>query len=483
MDITKVSALQLSKAIRSKELTVKEAVLAQLNEIRKREPLYHCYISILEEQAIKRADEVQKKIEQGEYSNSLLAGVPVAIKDNICTKGIKTTCASHMLSEFCPLYDAEVITRLEAAGCIILGKTNLDEFAMGSTTETSYFGVTKNPNHINYVPGGSSGGSAAAVAGGEAIIALGSDTGGSIRQPSSFCGVVGLKPTYGMVSRYGLIAYASSLDQIGPIGRTVEDCTAILQIIAGKDEKDSTCAVNTVSPSLKAIRQSIQGKRIGLPVEYFEEGLSKEVRIAILKVIEVLKECGANIEEIKLNTSTYGVPAYYILACAEASSNLSRYDGVKYGFRASKYEDLSELYKETRSLGFGTEVKRRLLIGSFVLSSGYYDAYYNKALKAKNILREEFRLAFEKVDLILTPVAPTTAPKLGESLFDPLKMYLGDSYTVPVNLTGLPAISVPCAKDKNNLPIGFQLIGKPFAEQEILQTAYQYERTVQKGEK
>ena len=256
-----------------------------------------------------------------------------------------------------------------------------------------------------------------------------------------------------------------------------------MQIIAGKDEKDSTCAVNTVSPSLKAIRQSIQGKRIGLPVEYFEEGLSKEVRIAILKVIQVLKECGANIEEIKLNTSIYGVPAYYILACAEASSNLSRYDGVKYGFRASKYEDLSELYKETRSLGFGTEVKRRLLIGSFVLSSGYYDAYYNKALKAKNILREEFHLAFEKVDLILTPVAPTTAPKLGESLFDPLKMYLGDSYTVPVNLTGLPAISVPCAKDKNNLPIGFQLIGKPFAEQEILQTAYQYERTVQKGEK
>ncbi len=483
MDITKVSALQLSKAIRSKELTVTEVVLAQLNEIRKREPLYHCYISISEEQAIKRADEVQKKIEQGEYANSLLAGVPIAIKDNICTKGIKTTCASRMLSEFCPSYDAEVITRLEAAGCIILGKTNLDEFAMGGTTETSYFGVTKNPNNINYVPGGSSGGSAAAVAGGEAIIALGSDTGGSIRQPSSFCGVVGLKPTYGMVSRYGLIAYASSLDQIGPIGRTVEDCAAILQIIAGEDKKDSTCAINTVSPSLKAIRQSIQGKRVGFPAEYFEEGLSKEVRIEILKVVQVLKECGANIEEIKLNTSIYGVPAYYILACAEASSNLSRYDGVKYGFRASKYEDLSELYKETRSIGFGTEVKRRLLIGSFVLSSGYYDAYYNKALKVKNILREEFRRAFEKVDLILTPVTATTAPKIGESLSEPLKMYLGDSYTVPVNLAGLPAISVPCGKDKNNLPIGFQLIGKPFGEQEILQTAYQYECTVQKGEK
>lgn len=483
VDITKVSAVELSKVIKAGELTVMEAVVAQLEEIRKKEARYHCYISVWEEKAIERAREVQKKMETGEYANSPLVGVPIAVKDNICTKGMLTTCASRMLSNFCPPYDAEAVARLEAAGCVILGKTNLDEFAMGSTTETSWFGATKNPHNIEYVSGGSSGGSAAAVAAGEAVAAIGSDTGGSIRQPSAFCGVVGLKPTYGMVSRYGLIAYASSLDQIGSIGRTVEDCATVLQVIAGEDLKDSTCMSGSPSYSFQGMKESIQGKRIGLLIEYQKEGLSKEVQRAILEVAQVLKECGARIEEVEFNAAPYAVSAYYVLACAEASSNLSRYDGVKYGFRASDYEDLSDLYKKTRSLGFGTEVKRRLLIGSFVLSSGYYEDYYKKALKVKALVREEFFQIFEKVDLILMPVAPTTAPKLGESLSDPLKMYLGDSYTVPVNLTGLPAISIPCGKDKHGLPVGVQLIGKPYQEQELLQVAYQYEQAYRGGEK
>lgn len=476
MGLEAMSAVKLSQTIRTGKITVKEAVMSCLEAIHEKEMLCHSYITIYEKEALAQAEKIQRELEQGKYENSPLAGIPIAVKDNICMKGGHTTCGSQMLANFVSPYDAEVITRLKAAGMIILGKTNLDEFAMGSTTETSWFGATRHPYHKDYVPGGSSGGSAAAVAAGEAMLALGSDTGGSIRQPCAFCGVTGLKPTYGRVSRYGLIAYASSLDQIGPIGRTAEECAALLQIISGPDPKDATCSKETPPEYLKTLKESVRGKKIGIPVEYFGKELSEEGKKAVLAAAQDLKQCGAVLKEIHLTLVDYALPAYYILAFAEASSNLARYDGVKYGFRASAAEGLDELYQTTRSLGFGNEVKRRLLIGSFVLSSGYYEAYYLKALKIKALIQEEFNRAFDCVDLILTPVTPTSAPKLGESLSDPLKMYFNDSYTVPVSLAGLPAGSVPCGTDANGIPIGVQIIGKPLKEQEILQAAYQYEQ-------
>ncbi|BCJ93633.1 glutamyl-tRNA(Gln) amidotransferase subunit A 2 [Anaerocolumna cellulosilytica] len=477
MDITTLSALKVGKKIKQKELSVTEAVKAQLDKIKSQDASYNCYISLLEEEALSQAIEVQKRLEAGEWKESPLAGVPVAVKDNICTKGVKTTCASKILHNFVPPYEATVIERLKAAGAVIIGKTNMDEFAMGSTTETSFFGVTKNPRNTAHVPGGSSGGSAAAVAADEAFYALGSDTGGSIRQPSAFCGVTGIKPTYGTVSRYGLVAYASSLDQIGPIGKDVADCAAALDIISGYDRKDSTSVKKDNYDYSKALVDDVKGMRIGIPRGYLGKGLDDEVRVSILAAAKELEKKGATVEEFDLEAIDYAIPAYYVIASAEASSNLSRYDGIKYGFRTEAFEGLQEVYKQTRSEGFGMEVKRRMMIGAFVLSSGYYDAYYNKALKVKALIKQGFDKAFEKYDIILGPTAPSTAPKLSESLSDPLKMYLDDIYTVSVNLTGLPAISVPCGNDSAGLPIGMQLIGRHFGEKDIIRAAYSFERT------
>ena len=475
MDITKLTALELAGKIRSGEISVAEAVRAQLDVIAEKEKDYHCYITILEEEALERAGEVQEGIRTGRYT-SPLAGVPVAVKDNICMKGIKTTCGSKILENFRPPYDAAAMEKLYEAGMVVVGKTNMDEFAMGSTTETSYFGATRNPRDISRVPGGSSGGSAAAVAAGEALLALGSDTGGSIRQPSAFCGVVGIKPTYGTVSRYGLIAYASSLDQIGVIGKNVADSAAMLSVISGSDARDSTSVGQKEYHYMEALGKDISGMRIGIPRGYFGGGLSEEVKSEVLSAAQMFREKGAVVEEFDLEAVDYAVPAYYVIACAEASSNLSRYDGVKYGFRAKDYEGLEEMYRLSRGEGFGQEAKRRMMIGAFVLSSGFYYAYYNKALKVKTVIKREFDRAFLKYDLILGPTTPTTALKLGESLPDPLKMYLGDIYTVSVNLAGLPAISLPCGQAKNGLPIALQLIGKPFGEKQIIRAAYSFER-------
>ena len=406
-----------------------------------------------------------------------LAGVPVAIKDNMCTEGMLTTCSSKILYNFKPTYTAEAVKNLEDAGAVILGKTNMDEFAMGSTTETSYYGPTKNPWNEAHVPGGSSGGSCAAVAAEECSYALGSDTGGSIRQPSSFCGVTGIKPTYGTVSRYGLIAYGSSLDQIGPIAKDVTDCATILEAITSYDKKDSTSIDREDTDFTSALVDDVKGMKIGIPKDYFGEGLDSEVKEAVLAAAKKLEEKGAIVEEFDLSLVEYAIPAYYVIACAEASSNLARFDGVKYGYRTEQYDDLHNMYKKTRSEGFGAEVKRRIMLGSFVLSSGYYDAYYLKALRTKALIKKAFDDAFSRYDVILGPAAPTTAPKLGESLSDPIKMYLGDIYTISVNLAGLPGISLPCGKDKNGLPVGLQLIGDCFKEKNIIRAAYAFEQT------
>lgn len=477
MDITQVSALELGRLIQEKKLSAVEATKAQLEMIKEKDSQYNCYISVLEDEALAQAEEVQKRIDKGELMTSL-AGVPVAIKDNICTKNINTTCASKMLYNFKPIYDATVIEKLKAAGAVIIGKTNMDEFAMGSTTETSYFGETKNPHNPAHVPGGSSGGSAAAVAAGEAFYALGSDTGGSIRQPAAYCGITGIKPTYGTVSRYGLIAYASSLDQIGTMGRNISDCAASLEIISGHDQKDSTSISGREYKYTDALIDDVKGMRIGIPKDYLGAGLDSEVYESIQKAADVFRKKGAIVEEFELHNVDYAVPAYYVIACAEASSNLSRYDGVKYGYRNPDAEGLQELYKQTRSEGFGNEVKRRMMIGAFVLSSGYYDAYYNKALKVRAVINQSFMKAFESFDIILGPTAPNTAPKLGESLSDPLKMYLSDIYTVSVNLSGLPAVSLPCGKDSKGLPIGMQLIGRHFGEKDIIRAAYSFEKSI-----
>lgn len=474
MEIYELSALELGRKIKQREISVAEAVQASLEQIRKKEPQYHCYLTIDEEGAKKRSALVQKQIDEGTFTGPL-AGVPAALKDNLCTKGLKTTCASKILENFIPPYSAEAVRNLEAAGAIILGKTNMDEFAMGSTTETSFYGITRNPSNPEHVPGGSSGGSCAAVAAKECFYALGSDTGGSIRQPSSFCGVVGIKPTYGTVSRYGLVAYGSSLDQIGPVARNVSDCAAVLETIASYDPKDSTSVKRDDCDFTSALYEDVKGMRIGIPRDYLTEGLQTEVKDAVLAVAKELASKGAVVEEFDLSLVEYAVPAYYVIACAEASSNLARFDGVKYGYRTPEYEGLHNMYKKTRSEGFGAEVKRRIMLGSFVLSSGYYDAYYLKALRTKALIKKAFDAAFEKYDLILGPAAPTTAPRIGESLQDPIKMYLGDIYTVAVNLAGLPGISVPCCVDSKGLPIGFQLIGNLFREKDLIRAAYTWE--------
>ncbi len=475
------TALELAKKIHKREISVREAVEAAFKRIEEKEAVLHGYITLDREGALKRAELVQKQIDSGEQTG-ILAGIPVAVKDNICTKGIRTTCASKILENFVPTYSAEAVFNLEKAGTIVIGKTNMDEFAMGSTTETSYYGVTRNPWKIGHVPGGSSGGSCAAVAAGECSFALGSDTGGSIRQPSSFCGVTGLKPTYGTVSRYGLIAYGSSLDQIGPIARDVSDCVAVLEVIASYDPKDSTSVKRKQGEYrfMQALVEDVAGLRIGIPRDYFGEGLDPEVKAAILQAVRVLEERGALVEEFDLSFVEYAIPAYYVIASAEASSNLARFDGVKYGYRTEEYKGLHQMYKKTRSEGFGTEVKRRIMLGSFVLSSGYYEAYYQKALKTKALIKQAFDRAFAQFDLIVAPAAPTTAPKLGESLADPLKMYLGDIYTISANLAGLPGISVPCGRDAKGLPIGMQLIGNCFEEDKIIRAAYTWEKSREK---
>lgn len=476
MSLMSLTAVELGRKIKEKEVTVEEAVTAALDAIEKREAQVHSFVTVDREGALKRAKEVQAKIDAGELTGPL-AGVPVAIKDNMCTKGLLTTCSSKILYNFVPTYTAEAVLNLEKAGAVILGKTNMDEFAMGSTTETSAYGVTKNPWNTGHVPGGSSGGSCAAVAAEECSYALGSDTGGSIRQPSSFCGVTGIKPTYGTVSRYGLIAYGSSLDQIGPIAKDVTDCATILEAIASHDVKDSTSVQREDYDFTSALVDDVRGMKIGIPRDYFGDGLDPEVKVAVLGAAKKLEEKGAIVEEFDLSLVEYAIPAYYVIACAEASSNLARFDGVKYGYRTEQYDGLHNMYKKTRSEGFGAEAKRRIMLGSFVLSSGYYDAYYLKALRTKALIKQAFDKAFEKYDVILGPAAPTTAPKLGASLSDPLKMYLGDIYTISVNLAGLPGITLPCGMDQSGLPIGLQLIGDCFAEKKIIRAAYTYEQT------
>ena len=476
MSLMNLTAVELGKKIKNKEVTVVEATKAALDAIDAKEDKVNSFVTVDREGALKRAEEVQKLIDDGKLDGPL-AGVPVAIKDNMCTEGLLTTCSSKILGNFVPTFTSEAVLNLEKAGAVILGKTNMDEFAMGSTTETSAYGETKNPWNLEHVPGGSSGGSCAAVAAEECFYALGSDTGGSIRQPSSFCGVTGIKPTYGTVSRYGLIAYGSSLDQIGPVAKDVTDCATILEIIASHDEKDSTSVKRDDLDFTSALVDDVKGMKIGIPKDYLGEGLDSEVKDAILNAAKVLEEKGAIVEEFDLSLVEYAIPAYYVIACAEASSNLARFDGVKYGYRTEEYDGLHNMYKKSRSEGFGAEVKRRIMLGSFVLSSGYYDAYYLRALRTKALIKKAFDEAFAKYDVILGPAAPTTAPKLGESLSDPLKMYLGDIYTISVNLAGLPGITVPCGTDSKGLPIGLQLIGDCFKEKNIIRAAYSFEQT------
>lgn len=470
------TAVELGSKIKSGECTVVDAVSSALDNIKKHECNIHSFITICnEDQLLVRAEEIQSDIRCGKLTGPL-AGVPVAVKDNLCTTNLLTTCGSRILYNFKPTYTAEAISRLERAGAIIIGKTNMDEFAMGSTTETSAFGITKNPHNPLHVPGGSSGGSCAAVAAGECCYALGTDTGGSIRQPSAYCGVTGIKPTYGTVSRYGMIAYGSSLEQIGPIAKDITDCATILEILSSHDSKDSTSLLRKDLNFTAALTDHVSGMRIGIPADYLGEGIDSSVKAAVLTAADVLRSRGAQVDFFQLGLTEYAVPAYYILVSAEASSNLARFDGVKYGYRAEEYSGLHEMYKKTRSQGFGEEVKRRIMLGSFVLSSGYYDAYYQKALQVKALIKQSFDRAFESYDVILSPTAPTTAPKIGESLRDPLAMYLADIYTVSANLAGLPALSIPCGTDADGLPIGLQMMGRHFQEKDIIRAAFTYEQ-------
>ena len=472
MELFELTALELGGKIKAGEVSIPEVTRAALEAAERKNPENNAFITLTAGDAMARAEELQKGVKTAE---SPLYGVPMAYKDNICTRGVKTTCASKILGDFQPPYDATIVEKLAVEGAVSLGKLNMDEFAMGSTSETSFYGATKNPRALDRVPGGSSGGAAAAVAAGECWYAIGSDTGGSIRQPASYCGVTGMKPTYGTVSRYGLIAYASSLDQMGPLCRSAADCAAVLDAIQGKDPRDGTSLEGSYGSLLQNLTGDLSGMTVGLPVDCFGEGLNGEVRSSVLAVADVLKGRGAQVKEFAFPVMEYVVPAYYIIAAAEASSNLSRFDGVKYGWRAEGYEDLTDLYNKTRTEGFGDEVKRRILLGTFVLSTGYYDAYYKKALQVKAVIKKAFDDAFRQCDVMLTPVAPTTAPRLGESLSDPLQMYLSDIYTVSLNLAGLPGISVPCGEDSQGLPIGAQLIGPALGEQKILNAAHGFQ--------
>lgn len=477
MNYTQSTALELARAIREGKVTSPELVQAAKARIEAVDGDIHAMTALDWDAAMRRAEEIQARIDKGEDVGPL-AGVPMAIKDNICMRGLPAACGSKMLLDFDPPYDATAVGKLLDAGVVIVGHTNMDEFAMGSTTETSFHGATHNPWDLGKTPGGSSGGSAAAVAACELPCALGSDTGGSIRQPASFCGVTGFKPTYGAVSRYGLIAYASSLDQIGPLARDAADCAAIYDVIHGKDVHDAT-TVDSVCGALEALDGDVRGLRVGVPEEYFAEGLDEDVRARVLEAAETLKSLGAQVETFSLGMVKYAVPAYYILACAEASSNLSRFDGIKYGYRADEAEDIVSLMCKSRTEGFGKEVRRRILLGTFVLSSGYYDAYYVKALKVKALIKQAFDAAFEKYDVILSPAAPTTALGIGQSLSDPLKMYLGDIYTVSVNLAGLPAVTFPCGFDRDGMPVGAQLIGAAHEDKTVLRAADAFQRATE----
>ncbi len=474
MDICKLSATEMAACLRSHELSATEIAKASLERIQKVEGTVDAFLTVTEDEALAAAAKVDAQIAAGEQL-APLAGIPVGIKDNICTKGVRTTCASRMLENFVPPYDATVIEKLKAQGAVLTGKTNMDEFAMGSSCENSYFKPTRNPWDITRVPGGSSGGSAAAVAACEVPLSLGSDTGGSVRCPASFCGVVGLKPTYGAVSRYGLVAFASSLDQIGPFGRTVDDVSLLFDAISGEDKThDATSKAGNFAARIREVK----GLRIGLPKEYFGEGISEEVRAAVLKAVEEYRAMGAEIIEVSLPSTPYALSAYYIIASAEASSNLGRYDGVKYGFCGDRGGSLTDMYETTRSEGFGDEVQRRIMLGTYVLSSGYYDAYYKRAKLLQQNIAKEFEEAFTKCDFMITPVNPTTAFKLGENVNDPVAMYMADVCTINVNIAGLPGLSIPCGLGKGNLPIGLQMIGPKWSEGVLLGAAKCYETAV-----
>jgi len=481
-DILELTAHEIREAYEKRELTVPQVTRAYLDNIKEKDNEIKAYITVCEESAMKKAEEVQAKFDKiasGELESrevAPLAGIPIAIKDNICTFGVKTTCASKMLENFVAPYNATVMEKINAQDAIVLGKANMDEFAMGSSNENSAMFITKNPHNLNKVPGGSSGGSAAAVAGDLALVALGSDTGGSIREPASFCGIVGLKPTYGLVSRYGLIAFASSLDQIGPMTKDVKDNAILLNVIAGHDEMDSTSAKKEKVDYTKALINDVKGIKIGVPKEYFGEGVNLEVKEAVEKAIEVYKQLGAEVSECSLPVTKYSLPTYYIISGAEASSNLGRFDGIRYGYRTKNFESLKDIYRNSRSEGFGPEVKRRIILGTYVLSSGYYDAYYKKAQKVRTVLKKAFADAFEKFDVILTPTVPTTAWNIGAKTENPLEMYLMDLLTVPASMAGVPAISIPCGKDKEGMPIGMQLIAKHFNEEMLYRVAYTYEQ-------
>ena len=478
MELHQKTLHEISTDLRAKKVSSVELTRAVMDHLEKVEPKVQAFITITRENALRQAAEADKRLASG-LDLTPLTGVPIAIKDLLCTKGIRTTCASRMLENFVPPYDATVVEKLYAAGAVSVGKTNMDEFAMGSSTETSYFKKTRNPWNLNCVPGGSSGGSAACVAADQAFASLGSDTGGSIRQPAALCGIAGLKPTYGRVSRYGLIAFASSLDQIGPFGKDVEDCALMLSAIAGYDPKDSTSANVPVQDYLSEAKKPVKGLKIGVPKEFFSsEGLNPEVAAAVKKAIAELEKQGAQVTEVSLPTAPYGLAVYYILAPSEASSNLARYDGVRYGLRVPG-ENIVDMYCKTRAAGFGPEVKRRIMLGTYALSSGYYDAYYLKALKVLRLIKQDYDKAFEKVDVIATPTAPNPAFRFGEKTDNPLTMYLEDIFTVSINITGLPGLSIPCGFSKSELPIGLQLIGKPFDEGTLFRTAWNYEQATE----
>ena len=481
MDLTELTVHELQEKLKNKEINVFDITKAYISRIDEKEKDVQAFVTVLKEEALKKSEEVQAQFDNRE--NNALAGIPIGIKDNINTKGIRTTCSSKMLENFISPYNATVMEKINEENMITLGKLNMDEFAMGASTEYSYFKKTKNPWNLNRVPGGSSGGSAAAVAANMVPFALGSDTGGSIRQPAAFCGVVGLKPTYGLVSRYGLVAFASSLDQIGPITKDVKDCAILLNVIAGHDEKDTTSANIEKKDYTKALKNDVKGLKIGVPKEFLGEGINEEVKSRILEAIEEYKKLGAIVEECSLDIAKYALASYYIIACAEASSNLGRFDGIRYGYRSKNFNNIKELYKNSRSEGFGEEVKRRIILGTYVLSSGYYDAYYKKAQQVRTLVKQEFEKCFNKYDVILTPTSPTVAFEFGSKSNNPLEMYMADICTVSVNIAGVPAISIPCGVDSNGMPVGLQLIGNNFAEETILNAAYTFEQQFKFREK
>ena len=475
MNITDLTVHELQEKLKNKELTITEITQAYVDRINEKEKDVEAFVTSLTDEALEQAKNVQAKVESGEIKGEL-AGIPIGIKDNLCTKGIRTTCSSRMLEDFIAPYNATIVEKVNNENMINLGKLNMDEFAMGSSTETSYFKKTKNPWNLNKVPGGSSGGSAAAVAANLVPWALGSDTGGSIRQPASLCGVVGLKPTYGLVSRFGLVAFASSLDQIGPITKDVTDSAILLNLIAGHDERDTTSVNKEKEDYTEALKNDVKGMKIAVPKEFFGEGINEDVKTSLEKAIEKYKEMGAIVEEVSLDVAEYALATYYIIACAEASSNLGRFDGIRYGYRTKNYSNLKELFKNSRSEGFGAEVKRRIILGTYVLSSGYYDAYYKKAQQVRTLVSNKFEEVFEKYDVILTPTSPITAFNIGEKSDNPLEMYLADICTVSINIAGVPAISIPCGVNSEGMPIGMQLIGKRFDEETILNAAYTFEQ-------